>query len=230
MLSLQIMTLPVILLSVILLSLIVYILISRVRSTKKDRELKKKIQDINTELKSTQFQLKHADKLISDRVTAKTNALEQELVERQKKDAELKIALKREEEANYLKNAFLANMSHEIRTPLNGIIGFSSLLEAELSRMEDQELYEYANGIQQSGERLLHLLNNIIDISRIEANDLEISLQPCNIPYIVSQISELYNFKANDKGIRLNIQTLETPNVIADERNLSRVITDIIDN
>ena len=121
-------------------------------------------------------------------------------------------------------------MSHEIRTPLNGIIGFSSLLEAELSRLEDQELYEYANGIQQSGERLLHLLNNIIDISRIEANDLEISLLPCNIPFIVSQISELYNFKANDKGVRLNIQTLETPNAIADERNLSRVITDLIDN
>src|ERR1035437_1926021 len=224
------MDLQLLLLSVLIVSLILYIFITHFKNVKKESELSKKIEDLKTELLSTQYQLKNSDELISERVIAKTNALEKELIERQKKDAELKIALKREEDANYLKNAFLANLSHEIRTPLNGIIGFSSLLEAELSRMEDQELYEYANGIQQSGERLLHLLNNIIDISRIEANDLEISLKPCNIPFLVSQVSELYNFKANDKGLRLNIQTLETPNAVADERNLSRVITDIIDN
>jgi signal transduction histidine kinase/ActR/RegA family two-component response regulator len=224
------MVLQEILLSVITISTILYIFVLHLKHVKKEKDLNIQIQDLNAELKTTQFQLKNSDELIAEKVLAKTNALEQELIERQKKDADLKIALKREEDANYLKNAFLANMSHEIRTPLNGIIGFSSLLEAELSRLEDQELYEYANGIQQSGERLLHLLNNIIDISRIEANDLEISLLPCNIPFIVSQISELYNFKANDKGVRLNIQTLETPNAIADERNLSRVITDLIDN
>ncbi len=224
------MDLQFVLMSVLIVSLILFIITIYLRKIKKEVELRKSIEDLKTELLSTQYQLKNADELISERISAKTNALELELIERQKKDAELKIALKREEDANYLKNAFLANMSHEIRTPLNGIIGFSSLLEAELSRMEDQELYEYANGIQQSGERLLHLLNNIIDISRIEANDLEVSLKPCNIPFLVSQTTELYNFKANDKGLRLNIQTLETPNAIADERNLSRVITDIIDN
>ena len=224
------MVLQVILFSVITISLIVYLFILHNKYGKKEKVLTQKIQELNTELKSTQYQLQNSDKLISERVVAKTNALEKELIERQQKDNELKIALKKAEDANYLKNAFLANMSHEIRTPLNGIIGFSSLLEAELSRLEDQELFSYASGIQQSGERLLHLLNNVLDISRIEANDLEVSLKPCSIPFIVSQVSELYNFKANDKGIRLNIQTLETPNAIADERNLLRVITDIIDN
>jgi signal transduction histidine kinase/ActR/RegA family two-component response regulator len=224
------MTLQILLLSIIIILLIIYIFISHLKSVKKEKDLNNQINNLDVELRSTQFQLKNSEVLISDRIIARTNALEQELIERQKKDVELKIALKREEDANYLKNAFLSNMSHEIRTPLNGIIGFSSLLEAELSRLEDQELYEYANGIQQSGERLLHLLNNIIDISRIEANDLEISLKPCSIPFIVSQVSELYNFKSNDKGVRLNVQTLETPNAIADERNLSRVITDLIDN
>ncbi len=121
-------------------------------------------------------------------------------------------------------------MSHEIRTPLNGIIGFSSLLEAELSRMENQELFEYASGIEQSGERLLHLLNNIIDISRIEANDFEVKLESCNIPHIITQVSELYNFKANEKGLRLNIQTLDTPPALADERISAKVLTDLIDN
>lgn len=167
---------------------------------------------------------------VEDKIKEKTLELEQKLIERQTIDNELKIALKREEDANFLKNAFLANMSHEIRTPLNGIIGFSSLLEAELSRMENQELFEYATGIQQSGERLLHLLNNIIDISRIEANDLEVKLEPCNISHIITQVSELYSFKANEKGLRLNIQTLETPLALADERISSRILTDIIDN
>lgn len=220
----------IILLSVIALLLLFYIFISHYKYAKKKSNYINQLHDLNTELQLIKSQLKNSDELIAERVNAKTTELEKELIERQKIDTELKIALKREEDANYLKNAFLANMSHEIRTPLNGIIGFSSLLEAELSRLENQELYEYANGIQQSGERLLHLLNNIIDISRIEANDLEVSLKPCNILYIVSQVSELYNFKANDKGVRLNNQTIETPNAIADERNLSRVITDIIDN
>ena len=167
---------------------------------------------------------------VDEKIKEKTLELEQKLIERQTIDNELKIALKNEEEANFLKNAFLANMSHEIRTPLNGIIGFSSLLETELSRMENQELFEYAIGIQQSGERLLHLLNNIIDISRIEANDLKVKLEPCNISQIITQVSELYSFKANEKGLRLNIQTLDTPPTLADDRILSRVLTDIIDN
>ncbi len=77
------------------------------------------------------------------------------------------------EEANYLKNAFMANMSHEIRTPLNGILGFASLLGYELALIDKPELHEYASSIQKSGDKLLHLLNNIIDISRLQANDID---------------------------------------------------------
>ena len=185
----------------------------------KEKEIKK-LLDINQKQSIT----------IDEKIKEKTIELEKKLVERQNIDTELKIALKNEEDANFLKNAFLSNMSHEIRTPLNGIIGFSSLLEAELSRMENQELFEYASGIEQSGERLLHLLNNIIDISRIEANDFEVKLESCNIPHIITQVSELYNFKANEKGLRLNIQTLDTPPALADERISAKVLTDLIDN
>jgi signal transduction histidine kinase/CheY-like chemotaxis protein len=215
----------------ILLPLLILFIISQHLKFKKN---KKKFSE-NIELKNKELEIlsEKVEKLttgVDDKIKEKTLELEQKLVERQTIDNELKIALKREEDANFLKNAFLANMSHEIRTPLNGIIGFSSLLEAELSRMENQELFEYATGIQQSGERLLHLLNNIIDISRIEANDMEVSLEPCNISHIITQVSELYSFKANEKGLRLNIQTLETPLALADERISSRILTDIIDN
>lgn len=224
------MFIQLILFSIISILLLLYIVISHFNYVKNEEALNNQIEVLNSELHSTQFQLKNAEEILNERVTIMTNALEQELIERQSKDAELKIALKREKDANYLKDAFLANMSHEIRTPLNGIIGFSFLLEEELSRFENHELYEYANGIQESGKRLLHLLNNIIDISRIEANDFEIILKPCNIPFIVSKVSELYNDKAHDKGVIMNIQIHESLNAIADDSYLTRILTDIIDN
>ncbi len=112
--------------------------------------------------------------------------------------------MKRAEDANYLKNAFLANMSHEIRMPLNGIIGFSSLLETELSLLENKELYEYATGIQQSGDRLLNLLNNIIDISRIEANEIEVDIHSCDVNQIMQHVFDLTVFSANEKAWHLN--------------------------
>lgn len=96
--------------------------------------------------------------------------------------------------------------------------------------MENEELYEYASGIQQSGERLLHLLNNIIDISRIEANDMDVSLSACSVNEIVKNVSELYSFKANDKGLKFNTKLNELPRALADEAKLTKIISDIIDN
>lgn len=193
------------------------------RTNKLLKEKNEHIEKINQEL------LNFNDKL-ETKVNERTKALQEEILERRQVDIDLKKALKNAEDANYLKNAFLANMSHEIRTPLNGIIGFSSLLVSELSIREDPELYEYAEGIQQSGDRLLHLLNNILDISRIEANDMEIKLAPCQTNEIVKNISELYSFKANEKGLKLNVKYNEIPNAIADEANLTKIISDVIDN
>ena len=195
----------------------------KIRTNKLLNEKNEHIEKINQELKNFN------DKL-ETKVNERTKALQEEISERRQVDIDLKKALKNAEDANYLKNAFLANMSHEIRTPLNGIIGFSSLLASELSIREDPELYEYAEGIEKSGDRLLHLLNNILDISRIEANDMEIKLAPCQTNEIVKNISELYSFKANEKGLILNAKFNEIPNAIADEVNLTKIISDVIDN
>jgi signal transduction histidine kinase len=212
--------------------LLVVVLIAFVYSRYRlKNRLNKELETKNNEINVKNNQLKDFNNKLETKVSERTKNLEEEIKERKKIDVELKKALKNAEDANYLKNAFLANMSHEIRTPLNGIIGFSSLLETELSLMENQELYEYANGIQQSGERLLHLLNNIIDISRIEANDLEVNLQPCNVPSIIKNVSELFSFKANDKGIKFNTKIHEElPGIMADEPQLTKVLSDIIDN
>ena len=214
--------------SVLLIIIVVVILIySRYRIKSRTnlvlKEKSKEVEEMNSKLKNFNDRLE-------EKVAERTRNLEEEIKERRKVDQELKKALKNAEDANYLKNAFLANMSHEIRTPLNGIIGFSSLLVTELSLMENEELYEYANGIQQSGERLLHLLNNIIDISRIEANDMDINLNTCHVNEIVKNVSELYSFKANDKGLKFNTKFNEIPKALADETKLTKIVSDIIDN
>lgn len=167
---------------------------------------------------------------VKEEVEQRTQDYEEQIKQFKKKDNKLKKSLKEVEDANYLKNAFLSNMSHEIRTPLNGIIGFASLLETELSLLENEELYGYANGIQQSGERLLHLLNNIIDISRIEANDLQVSLQETNLNQIIDKSAELFKFQANEKSLALNIRLEETPMIYADPDSVSKILSDIIDN
>ncbi|MCF8230662.1 MAG: tetratricopeptide repeat protein [Bacteroidales bacterium] len=201
-----------------------------VRNKRMKKGFQQQLQEKNRKIKETQKQLEESSTDIEAKVNERTKELQREMEKYKKKDVDLKKALKDAEEANYLKNAFLSNMSHEIRTPLNGIIGFSSLLETELSLMENKELYEYAQGIQTSGERLLHLLNNIIDISRIEANDLQVSLQETNIQQIIEKSADLFKFKANEKGLKFNMKLEETPMVYADPTSLSKVVSDIIDN
>jgi signal transduction histidine kinase/ActR/RegA family two-component response regulator len=209
---------------VVLTAIFIYLYFKQKRQRALEQnELQKKVEEL-------QKQRDTFDTILRNEVEKQTTTLQNEINERLKIDAELKKALKRAEDANYLKNAFLSNISHEIRTPLNGIIGFAALLETELSRLENQELYDFANGITQSGERLLHLLTNLIDISRLEANDLVINLEEVDLPSILNDAATIFKFKANEKGIRFNLQNNPCPIAIADANNLMRVLSDLIDN
>lgn len=155
--------------------------------------------------------------------------LQKELTDRERIDSELQEALASAEDANYQKNAFLSNISHEIRTPLNGIIGFSNLLENELALLDEPLLFDYANSIQKSGEKLLHLLNNIIDISRLEANDINFQVVSCFLPLLIEEILQPLYPQANKKGIRI-ITEVAPLNVRADKEMLARVMDEILDN
>lgn len=213
------------LLAILLVLPIIWARYSRVR-----KQLEKALKLKQETLQKLQIEQQQQELEITKKIRIRTAELEKELMQSREKDLQLKKALKRAEDANYLKNAFLANMSHEIRTPLNGIIGFSSLLETELAMMENKELYEYASGIQQSGDRLLNLLTNIIDISRIEANDLEVELHPCNVKEIIENVCDLHIFAANEKGLKFKSKILETPHIVADNAKMMRVLNILIDN
>lgn len=207
-----------------------FILYRYIREKRTAAEQAEQHKQTQQALKKLQEEKRAVADQVEEAVKERTAKLQKEVDTFRKKDNQLKKTLKEVEDANYLKNAFLSNMSHEIRTPLNGIIGFASLLETELSLLENQELHSYASGIQQSGERLLHLLNNIIDISRIEANDLQVSLQESNISQLIEKSAEIYKYQASEKNLSFNIKLEDSPMVYVDPDSVTKVLSDIMDN
>jgi len=114
-----------------------------------------------------------------------------DISERIRLEQVLKEAKLRAEESDNLKSAFLSNMSHEIRTPMNAILGFASLLKNR--QLDDKVHYEYIGHILQSGEGLIKLINDIIDISKIEANQLTIEKSPVRLNDVLNQIYNRYD-------------------------------------
>lgn len=214
---------------ILIIGLLVSVLLL-IKIKKMKHDVQEKRTRFNISLKELNSRANNMDSNIDQRVAERNHVMMEELKEREKVDAELKIALKKAEDANYLKNSFLSSMSHEIRTPLNGIMGFSNLLQQEMAELENTELYEYAHSIERSGERLLHLLNNIIDISRIEANDVVMNLNHLKIEDVINQVVDIFSFRANEKGIRIVTDGAVDVPVLADKDILMRVLLEVMDN
>jgi len=122
-------------------------------------------------------------------------------------------------------------MSHQIRTPLSGIMGFSDLLEVELAVMGNEDLYEYAKNIRESGEKLMSLITNIIDISSIEANILDYNISSCDLNKIFKEVENNYLFKAKEKGLVYKTKLdNDLPKIVADTGSLVKALNVIMDN
>ncbi|MGE4539664.1 MAG: ATP-binding protein [Bacteroidales bacterium] len=191
---------------------------------------KNKTLNINNSINQLKKKLQLAKVHIDERVRSREISIENEIKEIEMLDKILKSTLKNAEEANFQKNAFMANMSHEIRTPLNGILGFSSLLGMELAKMDEPELFEYSSSIKKSGDKLLHLLNNIIDISRLQANDIALKPQYFSMKQVMDEVLKEYTLKANDKGLTLLNDTQTSIKINTDEQILKRILSELIDN
>jgi two-component system sensor histidine kinase/response regulator len=132
------------------------------------------------------------------------------------------------EESNTLKSNFLTNMSHELRTPLTGILGFSELLSSEL---EDEEQKEMADLIFKGGKRLTNTLNSILDLSRLESNQLALSRRILNLVVIVEESIELYNKSAKIKGLYIILNTsFEILDCNVDEKMTYDIVCNLIQN
>ncbi|MBL0264243.1 MAG: response regulator [Leptospiraceae bacterium] len=134
------------------------------------------------------------------------------------------------EDANKMKSEFLANMSHEIRTPLNAIVGFSSILQ---EKTEGNKVFkEYLGNIIQSSKVLLNLINDILDISKVEAGRMVVDFQPVNLKNLIKEVKSVFQMKANEKGISINlIFTNNIPvSLITDEKFLRQILFNLIGN
>jgi two-component system cell cycle sensor histidine kinase PleC len=138
----------------------------------------------------------------------------------------------RAEEANLAKSRFLATMSHELRTPLNAILGFSEIMQAEILGPHANPTYkEYANDIHRSGQHLLNLINEILDISRIEAGRYELNEGALALAGVVEDCHRLMRLRAENKGLKI-VEVFE-PNLKrlwADERAVRQICLNLMSN
>lgn len=143
---------------------------------------------------------------------------------------ELKKAKEKAEESDRLKSVFMANMSHEIRTPMNGILGFADLLKSPELSGESQEMY--VDAIRSSGKRMLNIINDLIDISRIEAGQSEIRKEDTNIPALLRELLLFFRPEANNKNIRLKAYHELPQNAVVstDKTKLAQIITNLLKN
>ncbi|MBC8038566.1 MAG: HAMP domain-containing histidine kinase [Rhizobiales bacterium] len=157
------------------------------------------------------------DSLIADLQQAKQKAEEEQ---------------KKAEDANVAKSAFLATMSHELRTPLNAIMGFSEILKREMFGPLNVEAYRnYADDIHHSGHYLLALINDILDLSRIEAGRRELQEEPVSVLVAVEEANHLLLMKAEEKAIDVRVKIAASlPKILADRRAVSQIAINLLSN
>jgi len=147
----------------------------------------------------------------------------------EKRTKEIMTALKKAEESDKLKSAFLANMSHEIRTPMNGILGFAELLkEPDLTGEQRQE---YIRIIEKGGVRMLNIINDIVDISKIESGLMKVSISETNVNDQIGYLYKFFKTEAENKGLQLFSKNNLTDAIIfTDREKLDAILTNLIKN
>ena len=215
-------------LSIALLSiLLVIIVVIRYKYRKKyailSDEKAKEIDSINKQLQELNSQLEK-------KINEKTKALNTEIDERKQVERELQNLLYREKQINKQKSKFINKISNEIRTPLNAISGLAALLQKKFADTNDSTIKDYIKGIVDNSERLLNLLNNIIDFNKIQTNDITLKFEKINISEIIAKVIQLHQFNINDKKIDLKINVDDNIEVVSDKIYLSKVLNEIIDN
>lgn len=137
------------------------------------------------------------------------------------------------ETANMAKSEFLATMSHELRTPLNAILGFSQLLQEEtLGPIGDERYKEYAGDIHNSGRHLLNIINDILDLAKLEAGKVKIERKPLSIEELVGHVISLLQQQASDKKLELSYEIAEEmpTSIVGDELRLRQILINLVSN
>lgn len=189
-----------------------------------------------TERKKYELRLKEMNNILEQKIAERTielsdaiNKLQSEIQERIRTEEKLKESEERALESSRLKSEFVANMSHEIRTPLNAILGFTSLLAINV---DDPRLNQYIDSIKAGGKNLLTLINDILDLSKIEAGRLDLNPEPVDLRSFIEEIKNIFASKIQEKLIdfRLRISEDVPPTLILDEVRIRQILFNLIGN
>jgi len=206
---------------------------SHISSQDEVGQLSKSFNTMVDILERTRKELEDLNLSLEKRVSERTKDLQNEIIERRMIEKELLKAKERAEAANLAKSEFLANMSHELRTPLNAIIGFTEMLDAEYFGILSKKQAEYIKDILESGRHLLVLINDILDLSKIEAGKMELELSRIQINELLEHSLIMIKEKCLKHNIRLNLQISEDMDgleILADQRKLKQIMFNLLSN
>ncbi len=162
---------------------------------------------------------------------SKNSIIKERNIQLKKINAQLNEAKEKAEESDRLKSAFLANMSHEIRTPMNGILGFASLLQDD--KLSENDIKEYINLINISGLRMLNLINDLIDISKVESGLMKVQTTAFDLNEQMRFLNDFFRPEAHAKGIEIKSKMpFSEPhfNIVSDKEKLIAILTNLIKN
>jgi len=191
------------------------------------KKAEKQLVELNTKLK------KRNEEIAAQNEEYET--LNEELNEKNEElrriNNELEKAKEKAEESDQLKSAFLANMSHEIRTPMNGIMGFADLLKRP--RLSGEKKDYYIELIQKSGERMLDIIGNLLDISKIESGQMEIQMEEVHINQLIDDLYSMFEPEASKQDLSLNTHkdlSESEDHIWADGTKLNQILSNLINN